>query len=69
MGSSGINGNPAVAFILSLNYGATEYSISYIHQPNTCTVQVELSGGTAKISVSYNDETELYIKALIIPME
>lgn len=68
MGNNGINGNPAVAFVLNINYGATEYSISYIHQPDTCTVQVELSGGTAKISVSYHSKTESYIKALIIPM-
>ena len=68
MGSNGINGNPAVAFVLNINYGATECSISYIHQPNACTVQSELSKGKVKISVSYNSKTELYIKALIIPM-
>lgn len=67
-GSTGINGDPATVFVLSMNYEMTAYHLDYIKQPDGYSVAVSIADETVTLMYKKGETNVRYAKLLVITM-
>lgn len=66
MGSSGINGSPAIAGVISTNYAGELIDISQINTIDKTSINAEITDGNIIVKYSNNGLVVNYLTALVI---
>ena len=68
MGGDGYNGSPITMFVVRVNYGATNCSLTPIYKPDNVALSAEISESEVVITQTYNSVPVSFIRAIIIPI-